>query len=87
LTASRTPSKLRADTRFPHAAVVAHVVGACFERAVEELLLVGLVLLDETCPLRWNIQATLFSAARLPLYFAEQVRISPTVRFLLSVSD
>ena len=40
-----------------------------------------------TCPLRVNIQATLFSAARLPLYLPRMKRISPTVRFLLSVSD
>src|SRR3954468_23539059 len=39
-----------------------------------------------TCPLRLNIQATLFSAARLPLCLLRRYRISPTVRFLLSVS-
>ena len=38
-----------------------------------------------TCPFFENSHATLFSAARLPACLPSMWRISPTVRFLLSV--
>ena len=85
-TASRTFSKLSGGQMISHTLPSSFMSSAPASNAALRSASSSILAFSTTsCPLRWNIHATLFSAARLPAYFVNVWRISPTVRFLLSV--
>jgi hypothetical protein len=80
------PDAPRARQNLPGVAVVVHVVGARLEDRVHQRLFGGLALLDDDEALLVEHAGDGVRLAQLPPHFVKVWRISPTVRFLLSVS-